>query len=251
MQQRSLTLTSLVTASALTLSSDMLLTSSRSTHEEDMTLNKNKSVWQPSWRTLDGMTSPHATKNQDVPWCIRYWMTMLPSKWIKAPILQGQPEHCFPEQATPGPILLSTEILLATHHQGLEPHSSSRNQWGLHPHHRNFRQPSTSSHASMTVFCFVLFFHSAPCFYPTPKYLRSCEHSQIADAFYLVCLDNTPLHLLDANLAIVDYGYELNLNKSHNTSDKLKHHHVWIFLFALFLLVGLFLQSVALFQSRN
>ena len=83
--QQSLTLTSLVTSSASTLTSDMLLASSRTTHEEHMTLNKTKSVWQPCWKTSDGTTSPLVAKNQDVPWCTRYQMIMLPLKRIWGP----------------------------------------------------------------------------------------------------------------------------------------------------------------------
>ena len=133
--QQSLTLTSLVTSIASTPSSDMLLDSWRTTHEEDMTLNKTKSLWQPFWKTSDGTTSPLVAKNQDVPWYTRYRMITLPSKRIWGP--HSARATCAllhrTSCSTPGPNLPSMDTPSSRAPSGTG--TSFPWQWGLHPHH--------------------------------------------------------------------------------------------------------------------
>ena len=117
-----------------------------------MTLNKTKSVWQPFWKTSHGTTSPLVTKNQDVPWCTRYWMIMLPSKrtWgphsARATCALLHRTSC----STQGPNLPSMDT--PSSHTPSGTGTALPRQQGLHPQLRSSRQPSTSNHASTTGF---------------------------------------------------------------------------------------------------
>ena len=150
--QLSLTLTSPLTSSTSTPSSDMLLDSWRTTHEEDMTPNKTKSVWQPFWKTSDGTTSPLVTNNQDVPWCTRYWLITLPSKRIWGPYSARATCALLrrASSSTPGPNLPSMDTTPSRASSGTG--TAFPRHRGLHPHMRSSRRPSTSNHAPTTVF---------------------------------------------------------------------------------------------------